>query len=599
MSKLLFSVLSCFIFLNSFNSFSQCNNYEEVLFEGFEYATTVPGYVLGSTYHSVPQTFCPHSGSKALYLNFVNGYSGLAYDWEVTACEDVSYEFSFWAKDCFSSVNNITVSAEDDLGNVLTSTIIITNNVWSQYTLGPFTSGISPLHFKISTNTAGGPGNDLSIDDISLKACTPDVDINADPLDVLEDGICTNAPINLFLPTAGINYTNPEFQWQISNDIGITWTDIPNTDTNSVELSGLINGDQIRCIIAESGNILDADCRYITEPVIITVFPLPVINPPNDYEICDNIDSAGFAAFNLFGKINELRTDPSDEFHFYSSLSDAIDDTLEAVQIGHINETNPDMVYIRAINDYGCVTVDSMVLIVNEQPDVNLGIDTSLCEEQPIILDATYNHPDATYLWHDGSTEPTFNVTDEGVHSVTVTLGPCTVYDEISVTLYQLPGFEFGPNIDKCIDDTVYLSSGIIDALSYTWNTGSSDPDIMVTEFGEYELTVETECGTHTDIIEIEPIFCGCPIYFPNSISPNGDGLNDYFILEPECEFENYDLLIYDRWGKEVFRSTNPNEIWFGPTEGEHNQTLYVYILKYTFQYSPAFEKKGTITIFQ
>lgn len=606
MSKFLLTFLTCFLCFLPFNSFGQCTNYEEVFSEGFEYPGTNPGFITGTTYQSTPQSYCPHSGNKSLYLNFWNGHTGLAYDWSITTCENATYKFSFWAKDCFSSVNNITVSAEDDNGIVLTSSTIITTNQWSQYTLGPFTTSTSPIHFKISTNIAGGPGNDLSIDDLVLEICTPDVNINGNPIEALNEGICTNTPISLSLPTSGINYSNPEFQWQLSTDNGISWTDIPGTDSSSIELIGFFDGYQIRTIIAETGNINDVDCRYITDPVTLTVYPLPVINPPSDFNQCGNIDSIGYAAFDLYTRNDEMSTDLSYDFHYYSSLSDAEADTLELIQLGYINTTNPETVYIRIVIDStGCQILDSMVLIAWEQPIVDLGPDTSLCEDQQIILDATYANPNATYLWHDGSTEPTFTVLEDGLQSVTVTLDLCTATDDIMVTLYQLPDFEFGPNIDKCINDTVYLSSGIEGALSYTWNTGSTDKKLLVTEFGEYELEVETECGTFKDRIEVEPIFCGCPIEFPNAISPNGDGVNDYFELIdysqvlPECEFDIYDLMIYDRWGRELFRSTDPSEKWAGPLDADPHQSLYVYYLKYTFLYSPVFEKNGTIIILQ
>ncbi len=598
MSKFLLSALSSFLFFFPSVSFGQCNNFVEVLSEGFEYSTQTPGYITNFVYHPNPASFCPHSGAKSLYLNFQNDSIGLAYDWSIETCENATYKFSFWAKDCWSDENDITVSVDDSSGTELISLDILTDDNWSQYTLGPFTTSSSPIHFKITTNIAGGPGNDLSIDDISLQMCTPDVNINANPVEAFGDGVCTDSPLSLFLPASGINYTNPEFQWQQSLDAGLTWIDISGADSASVDLTGFVDGEQIRCIIAEAGNLNEVDCRFITDPVTLVVNPLPTINPPVDYELCGNLDSLGFAAFNLHSTISGMRTNPGDEFHFYESYEDAELDTLEAAQLDYINTTNPDTVYIRVINEYGCHIVDSMTLIALEQPRVNLGADTSLCEDQPILLDATYDNPDATYLWQDGSTESTFNVSEEGLHHVTVTLGECTAYDEIMLTLYQLPDFDFGPNIDKCKDDTVKLNSGIEGAI-YTWSTGSTDEEIMVTEFGEYELTVETECGTFTDRIEVEPIFCGCPIYFPNSISPNGDGVNDYFQLLPECEFEVYDLIIYDRWGKEVFASIDPNEIWEGPEEADPHQTMYVYYLTYTFQYSPVFEKNGVITIFQ
>lgn len=573
----------------------QCSNFEEVLNEDFEYTTQVPGYIAGTVYHSTPQTFCPHNGSRALYLNFQNGYTGEAYDWSVESCPGVTYKFSFWAKDCWNSTNNITLSIEDDNGTVLTSTNIITNNQWSQYTTASFSTTVTPIHFVISTNTAGGGGNDLSIDDIVLEACTPEATIDANPIEAVGSGVCNETPITLDLPIASIGYSNPEYQWQISTDNGITWTDIAGADSSSIDLSVYADDDQYRCIIAEQGNLNDPDCRYITDPITLNILNKPTITPPTDYRLCENLDQADIANFQLSSKNSEM-SGLAYSFSYHSTLADAEVNTNPLNSNTYINTTNPEKVYIRVEDPSGCFVLDSMDLYALEQPRVDLGPDTSLCEGSPIILDATQNSDSAEYLWQDGSTSPTYNVTVEGNYSVTVTIGNCSVTDSKQLTLYQLPDFDFGPDVEKCIDDTVYLSSGLY-GVEYLWSDGSTDPELMVTEFGEYELEITTECGTFIDKVNVTPIYCECRMEVPNSFSPNGDGLNEEFKIWAECEFIHFDLLVYDRWGRQVFKTNDPEFTW--PGELEDNQILYVYALEYAYLYSPVFTKNGTISVFK
>ena len=48
-------------------------------------------------------------------------------------------------------------------------------------------------------------------------------------------------------------------------------------------------------------------------------------------------------------------------------------------------------------------------------------------------------------------------------------------------------------------------------------------------------------------------------IYWPTSFSPNGDNLNDVFKIEGDfIGLTDFELVIYDRWGHQVFRSNNP-----------------------------------------
>jgi gliding motility-associated-like protein len=115
-----------------------------------------------------------------------------------------------------------------------------------------------------------------------------------------------------------------------------------------------------------------------------------------------------------------------------------------------------------------------------------------------------------------------------------------------------------------------------------------SDPsqsvtDITVPQFGLYTFKYES-CDTFsTTIIGFE-----CPLEFPNSMTPNGDGNNDYFIinnLNPEIYSKSI-LTIYNRWGGIMYTSTEyglNNNWWDGKTTYENKLVtdgIYYYILE-------------------
>jgi gliding motility-associated-like protein len=56
-----------------------------------------------------------------------------------------------------------------------------------------------------------------------------------------------------------------------------------------------------------------------------------------------------------------------------------------------------------------------------------------------------------------------------------------------------------------------------------------------------------------------------CPksVIIPNIFTPNDDGLNDVFHISGFSSL-SFRVLIYNRWGKEVFKSDNPNFTWDG-----------------------------------
>ncbi len=61
---------------------------------------------------------------------------------------------------------------------------------------------------------------------------------------------------------------------------------------------------------------------------------------------------------------------------------------------------------------------------------------------------------------------------------------------------------------------------------------------------------------------------CDGYLYFPNLVTPNGDGINDRFVipalLDQDC-YPHNELYIYNRWGKQVYQQTDihhPDQFW-------------------------------------
>ena len=63
-----------------------------------------------------------------------------------------------------------------------------------------------------------------------------------------------------------------------------------------------------------------------------------------------------------------------------------------------------------------------LLLYINSLPNVNLGIDTAICDGATLLLDVGLQQG-SSYLWSDNSTGPSIKVTNAGPYSVTVTSG--------------------------------------------------------------------------------------------------------------------------------------------------------------------------------
>ena len=84
---------------------------------------------------------------------------------------------------------------------------------------------------------------------------------------------------------------------------------------------------------------------------------------------------------------------------------------------------------------------------------------------------------------------------------------------------------------------------------------------------------------------------CG-DIVVPNSFSPNGDNINDLFVIENLEGFKNVSLKVFNRWGRLLYQSDDYQNTWDG---GNATDGTYFYVL-----YIPTASIKdytGTITI--
>ncbi len=82
-------------------------------------------------------------------------------------------------------------------------------------------------------------------------------------------------------------------------------------------------------------------------------------------------------------------------------------------------------------------------------------------------------------------------------------------------------------------------------------------------------------------------------IRIPNVISPNGDGINDKFVIE-NGKFYNMKLNIFNRWGNQIFESNDYQNNW---PASEIADGVYFYILTSTNPKQEVKEYKGSVSV--
>ena len=169
------SVVFCTVLFFSSLVSAQCNgNWATVDFDSFEYATNCPYLIPGSVYHLAPKGagFGPsYTGNLHLYLNFQNGFTGVALDRPYTVCVGNTYQISFYHRDAWGGSNNTTFNIYDGNGVLLSSdNVPWTGAAWNQYVSPPLTATTTVLRLEVVNNQTTG-NNDMVIDDMSLEVC--------------------------------------------------------------------------------------------------------------------------------------------------------------------------------------------------------------------------------------------------------------------------------------------------------------------------------------------------------------------------------------------------------------------------------------------
>lgn len=196
---------------------------------------------------------------------------------------------------------------------------------------------------------------------------------------------------------------------------------------------------------------------------------------------------------------------------------------------------------------------------------VDLGPDTLLCDGNNILLNS--GNPGADHLWSDGSTNETLLVSSSGEYWVEASYGTCSTSDTILIQFENIPIADLGVDKELCPEHEIILNSGVGLNDDILWNNGSTTPDITVTIAGEYWVQATNVCGSSSDSIMILNGECLDHVFIPNSFSPNGDGINDFFYPVYDSNVQEITLEIFDRWGSLV--QTVSSEPWNGASNGK------------------------------
>ena len=291
-----------------------------------------------------------------------------------------------------------------------------------------------------------------------------------------------------------------------------------------------------------------------TDDIDVTVHALPPVTAGPDQSVCD-------------GESVTLSGSGATSYTWDNAISDGVAFTPA---VGTLTYT------VTGTDDNGCINTDIAVVTVYALPNVEAGLDQTVCEGDAVILSGTGAE---FYSWDNGVMNDTAFVPSVGTTMYTVTgadTNGCINIDSLFITVNVAPIADEDMIFAGCYQDGPI---DLLDSLAFTtYPTHFADPysngELFASEVntvglgaGEFTYAYVFEapeaCPNDTSFITLNLEDCSI-ISIPQLFTPNGDGTNDFFVIEGVDYNDGNHLTIFNRWGNVVFESTNYKNDWNG-----------------------------------
>lgn len=247
-------------------------------------------------------------------------------------------------------------------------------------------------------------------------------------------------------------------------------------------------------------------------------------------------------------------------------------------------------------------------ILVKKLPEANAGNDTTVCAGTQVTLQSNQilsGQPQYSWNIVDGSnvgTGTTVNVTPDSTtaYYIKITINPgCVNYDTVTV-FTETPPPPLYDTTNICIDGMATFDAGAGQNYTYLWSSGETSQTIDKNTAGVYTVDIavpgELCLTSKTFVLEVDT--CYIPPQVPDVFTPNGDGVNDYWQLAAAGDFDEFEVLVYNRWGTMVYKTNDPKFKWDGKNMNGNmvSPGVYYYVARTLYQ-DKAADLHGAVSI--
>ncbi|MDG1332208.1 MAG: PKD domain-containing protein [Crocinitomicaceae bacterium] len=286
-----------------------------------------------------------------------------------------------------------------------------------------------------------------SVEGTDLNGCinTDQVDVTVNPLPIVNAGpdqtVCDGVAVTLN-GAGAVNYA-----WDNGVTDGVSFVQAVGTVTYTV--TGI-----------------DGNACSNTDQVDVTVNPLPIVDAGADQTICDGAS----VTLNGAGALN------------YAWDNGVVDGVQFTPPVGTLTYT------VIGTDGNGCSNTDQVDVTVNPLPNVNAGLDQTVCEGTAVTLNGAGAN---VYVWDNGVVDGVSFVPPVGTQTYSVEgtdVNGCLNNDQVDITVNPLPNVNAGP--DQAVCDGVAVTLNGAGALNYVWNNGVTNGVSFIQIVGTITYTV-------------------------------------------------------------------------------------------------------------
>jgi len=270
---------------------------------------------------------------------------------------------------------------------------------------------------------------------------------------------------------------------------------------------------------------------------------------------------------------------------------------------------------VKGTDANGC-SGEQVVDITIVEFDIVDNIGEVFCDGQETFIELTVNGTTDGYSFDwapsdcivGDDTVPNPTILASGAKTITVIITEdatgcmdTSSYD-ITVTSFMVTAAADPDTINPGESTDIFVQDQL-DEYTYEWDNGNTDgeqtvsPEVSTT----YTVTVTDELGctavTSVFVFVRTPVCDETDVYIPNAFTPNGDNVNDVLFVRSNF-IDEMEMIVFNRWGEEVFKTSDPAAGWDGMYNGDELQPdVFAYYIDVLCINGVRYSKKGNVSL--